>query len=69
MTSPDYKSFAVWCVQTAFEACDLDGVDIQDKAVEFGIIKKVPYDPEIHGDSDYVEIGDEWFVFVEQGGE
>lgn len=66
MMSPDYKSFAVWCVREAFTGLDLDACSIQDKALELGIIKEVPYDPDVHGDNDSdVAPGDEWFVLVE----
>lgn len=65
--SPDYKTFAQWAIREgAWEGCDLDGGSIQDKAVELGIIKEVPYDPASHGDNDCgAEAGDPWFVFTE----
>lgn len=66
MSAPDYKAFAHWCIKKFAWSCDVDGGDIQDKAVEYGILKEVPYDPERHGESEYdAEPGDPWYEFVE----
>lgn len=66
MTDPDYKSFARWCVEEgAGRGCDLDGGTLQDMAEKFGVIKRVPYDPAVHGDNEFgLDPGDEWFEFV-----
>lgn len=59
---PDYKGFARWILEDGF--VDLDGASIQDAAVKFGVTKKVPYDPDVHGDNEYdVRPGDDWYVF------
>ena len=45
---------------------DIDGMDVQDLAEEHGVIVKVPYDPEKHGEeggSEFgIEPGDDWYV-------
>lgn len=69
MSAPDYKAFAKWAVREgSFAGLSLDGGDIQEAAVKFGIIRVEPYDPDFHGDNDCdVERGDPWFVFVQTG--
>jgi hypothetical protein len=76
-TTDDYKAFAEWVIRTGcWEGCGLNGGEIQDKALEFGIIEKVDYDPAVHGPNNVgAEPGASWFVFVlpardrPQGGE
>jgi len=54
--TPDYKAFAQWAIREgAWDGCDLDGAAIQSRAVEFGIVKQVPYDPAIHGESEFAK--------------
>ena len=58
--------FAKWAVENGcLEGCDLGGGEIQDKAIECGIIVQTKYDPERHGQQFYAEVdpGDPWFVF------
>lgn len=58
--------FARWAIQEGpFEGCHLDGADVQEKAVKFGLLERTTYDPAIHGESDVAESGDEWFVFTD----
>lgn len=58
------QEFAKWAIREgAFQAADLDGLSIQEKAHELGLIVKTTYDPEKHGPSDCADEGDEWFVF------
>jgi hypothetical protein len=66
MRAPNYKDFAEWTIREgSWSGCNLDGGDIQDKALECGIIEEVPYDPAIHGPNNAdVEPGEAWFVFV-----
>ena len=40
-----------------------DGGDVQDMAVECGILVETTYDPEVHGPSDMANPGDRWYVF------
>lgn len=63
----DYKGFAVWCLlEGPWSGCDLDGVSVQEEALRLGIIKKVVYDPDVHGDNNLdVQPGDDWYVLVE----
>jgi hypothetical protein len=57
-------AFAKWVLQEGpFEGHDLDGADCQRKAVECGLLTETTYDPETHGESDYCEPGDPWYVF------
>lgn len=58
------QEFAKWAIQEgAFQAADLDGLSIQEKAHELGLIIGATYDPEIHGPSDSAEKGELWFAF------
>ena len=59
--------FAAWAIRSgAFNGTGLDGDDIQEKAIECGLIIETKYDPDVHGHSEaseYVSPGDRWFVF------
>jgi hypothetical protein len=56
--------FARWVItESAFSGCDIFGGDVQDKAVDAGLLVATKYDPEQHGPSDIAEPGDDWFVF------
>ncbi|MEH2508725.1 hypothetical protein V1291_000079 [Nitrobacteraceae bacterium AZCC 1564] len=55
--------FIVWVMQEGpWSGGDLDGGSVQDKAESLGLLSKVKYDPELHGESDFSEPGDDWFV-------
>lgn len=59
--------FAKWAVTTAFEGGDVSGFDIQDKAVELGILNRTQYDPDKHGENDVdADPGDERFVYSDE---
>ena len=60
------RAFVRWAVTDGpFNGSSLDGGDVQEKAVHFGILRKVEYDPEQHGQNDCgAEPGDPWFVFT-----
>lgn len=62
--------FARWAIENgAFCGADLDGADIQEKAVACGLLVQTKYDPAIHGraeNSEYVEPGDVWYVFSDE---
>ncbi len=59
------QEFARWAIREgAFQAADLDGLSIQEKAHELGLIEATTYDPERCGPSDCAEPGDEWFTFA-----
>lgn len=56
--------FAKWVIQeSVFDGCDLDGVTVQEKALELGLLTKTSYDPEKHGENEYAEPGGDWYVF------
>lgn len=56
--------FAKWVIQEgAFQSADLDGLSIQEKALELGLLTKTNYDPEKHGEDEYAEPGSDWYVF------
>jgi hypothetical protein len=59
------KEFARWVIEnSAWQCCELDGADVQGKAVELGLIVETKFDPEIHGDAQFgEEPGDRIFVF------
>lgn len=67
MSKPDFKGFARWCLQNGpWDGCDLDGCDVQDAALKFGIVEEVKYDPTVHGETECdVCPGDPWYVMVE----
>ena len=60
--------FVRWCVQEGpWEGNDLDGADVQRKAVECGLLTETKYDPALHGEADeWVEAGDAWYVFCDE---
>jgi hypothetical protein len=45
---------------------DVDGGDVQEKAVQYGILRQVEFDPTIHEDAEGygLEKGDPWFEFT-----
>ena len=43
----------------------LDGADIQELAVESGVLTETKYDPELHGENSDASPGDTWYVFSE----
>lgn len=62
---PEYKEFAIKVISESLDGSDWDGGSIQELAEKHGIIKSVPYDPDVHGPNDVgAELGDPWFVFV-----
>ena len=59
------KEFVKWVIQESWENYDVCSQDIQNKAVKFGLLEEVSYNPEKHGPNEYdSEPVDEWFVFV-----
>jgi hypothetical protein len=67
MPAPDYKGFVKWVMtEGPWSGCDLDGGDVQEAAVKFGVAKEVKYDPKVHGPNDCdADAGDPWFVLAE----
>jgi hypothetical protein len=62
--SMNLAEFARWAIESsAFAGCDLDGGDVQDKAVACGILIETKYDPMKHGGSSRLEPGGSYFVF------
>lgn len=64
----DLAKFAKWAIESsAWSGNDLDGGDVQNKAVECGILTETQYDPAIHGESEFeVEPGDGWYVLSDE---
>nr|WP_250808368.1 hypothetical protein [Neorhizobium tomejilense] len=59
------RDFAATMLYAAFQGGDADGAYIQDTAVKHGLLREVPFDPEIHTDPDgYAEPGDGWHEFA-----
>lgn len=61
------SKFVKWAMQEGpWDGCELDGYDVQSKALELGLVVRTEYDPEKHGeDSEYeIDAGDEWFVLA-----
>lgn len=67
---PGYKNcaeFLAWCMREgAWQACDLDGASLQEKAAALGLIVATKYDPEIHGPAAEAYPGSDWFVFSDE---
>lgn len=59
----DLVKFAAEIVAIAWEGGDADGATIQEIAESHGLVIRTTYDPAIHGPSDSVDPGDEWFVY------
>lgn len=61
--------FVRWAIERGcWEGCEVDGADIQDKAVELGILMETKYDPEFHNPPEWVDIepGAVLYVFSEE---
>lgn len=57
--------FAKECLRTAFDGGSLDGGDIQDMGVKYGLLTETVFDPDIYRDNNgYAVKGDAWFVFA-----
>lgn len=52
--------FFNWAMQESFEGNDLDVGSVQSKAIELGLAKEEPYDPQRHGVATHCEEGDAW---------
>ena len=62
----DLKAFAKAMIACAFEGGDADGGFIQDKAVEFGLLKEKVFDSAVHSDPNGLTIdGEQWFVYAD----
>jgi hypothetical protein len=63
-TARALAEFFKWAMETgAWGGYDLDGCDIQDKAEALGLLDKEPYDPEVHGETEFeVEPGEDMFT-------
>lgn len=48
-----------------WDGCGLDGCDIQDNAVKYGLFKMEPYDPDKHGESNCCDPGEDWYVLAD----
>lgn len=57
--------FAKQVLHASWDLADIDGSDIQEWAVRYGLLTPEPYDPEKHGPNDYdAEPGDTWLVYA-----
>jgi tRNA splicing ligase len=57
------RAFVRWALtEGSWRGADLDGGAIQDKAIELNLVTKVKYDPAVHGEDDFAEAGDDWYV-------
>lgn len=60
-------AFARWVIrECVFDGRDLDGGDVQDKAVELGLLIEAKYDPAVHGEIEDADPGDPIFVFSDK---
>lgn len=65
-TEERLKEFFRWAMNYAWGG-DIDGADVQDRALKLGLIERTEYDPAKHGPlpeefEGLVDPGDEWFV-------
>jgi hypothetical protein len=58
-------AFAHEVIQLAWDA-NIDGADVQELALKYGLIQPAIYDPERHGHNVEAEPGDEIFEFTEE---
>jgi hypothetical protein len=57
--------FVKWAMSEGpWNGGNLDGIDIQMKAEELGLLVRTAYDPEVHGEDDCAEPGEDWFVLA-----
>jgi hypothetical protein len=67
MRTMKMAEFVKWVIEDGpFNGCHLDGGCVQDKAVECGLLVETKYDPALHGECEYCEPGDTWFVFSDE---
>jgi hypothetical protein len=59
----DVVEFAKEVIRRAWD-CSIDPGDVQEIAIERGLIVPTPYDPTIHGENEDYEPGDEIYVFA-----
>lgn len=49
---------------SAWQGCDLDGAEVQERALKAGLLRSEKFDPAVHEDVEgYVEPGMDWFLF------
>lgn len=71
----DIKKFCKWILEQSFEGGDIHGDDAQDKALELGLLRKEPFDPDVHIDIiEFIELekGDDVYLYtdkLEKGGD
>lgn len=59
-------NFARQVIDVAFEGGGLDGGEIQEMAVNCGLLNAVEYDPEKHGEvNEYIEPGDTVYLYAD----
>jgi hypothetical protein len=62
----DLKAFAKSMIACAFEGGDANGDYIQEKAVEFGLLRETVFDSQVHKDENgWAANGDRWFVHTD----
>jgi len=59
------RAFVHWALSDgSWRGTSLDGGEIQDKAIELGLVVKTKYDNAIHGESAEAEDGDDWYMLA-----
>lgn len=56
--------FSAEIIRIAFDGGNADGGQIQEIGVKHGLLAAVEYDPELHGECDWAEPGDDWYTFT-----
>jgi hypothetical protein len=59
------RAFVHWALSDgSWQGRSIDGGEIQDKAIELGLVVKTKYDNAIHGESAEAEDGDDWYMLA-----
>lgn len=59
------RAFVHWALcDGSWRGTSIDGGEIQDKAIELGLVVKTKYDNAIHGESAEAENGDDWYMLA-----
>jgi hypothetical protein len=59
------REFVHWALSDgSWQGTSIDGGEIQDKAIELGLVVKTKYDNAIHGESTEAVDGDDWYMLA-----
>lgn len=66
-TTARLAEFARWALENgSWRGHDLEGYDVERKALALGLIRETRYDPGVHGEAEIdANAGDPWFVLAD----